>query len=95
MKMRAFTMNCGRVVNLAWYRRWALAYSLYVCVAGLGCLAANALTLENDALAISFASAGSGFAVTSVVNRLGGGVRFVETDLKEPDFWAITLVPDG
>ena len=57
--------------------------------------AAAAITLENEALSIGFSQPGSGFAVTSIVNRLEGETRFVDTNLKSPDFWEIVLVPDG
>ena len=57
--------------------------------------AAPAVTLENEALSIGFSSSGSGFAVMSIVNRLAGETRFVDTNLKAPDFWEIVLVPDG
>lgn len=67
--------------------------SLAIC-AGFGSAEAAPLVLENEALAIHFSQAGSGFAVTSVVNRLVGASRFVETNLREPDFWEIRLVND-
>ena len=58
-------------------------------------IAASYLVLENDAMAIHFSPPGSGFAVTSIVNRLCGESRFVDTDRKAPDFWDIRLVCDG
>lgn len=74
-------------------RRWLLLWSALLA----GALAAGAapIVLENDALAIGFSQRGSGFAVTSIVAKVGGGARFVHTEQKLPDFWEIVLVKDG
>ena len=87
-------MKCSNRIKTISVHGVVLAAVFAQCACS-GLFAAPAVTLENDAMAISFSSSGSGFAVTSIVNRLGGETRFVDTNLKGPDFWAITLVPDG
>ena len=52
--------------------------------------------LENEALALAFANADSGFAVTSITCRLGAQARFVRTNGQQADFWQLTFVgPNG
>ena len=87
-------MKCIQTIKAVSFHSLVFVFVL-AQYAGGGLLAAPAVTLENEAMAISFSSSGSGFAVTSIMNRLGGGTRFVETNLKGPDFWEIVLVPDG
>lgn len=72
-----------------------IRFAIQAGVLSATCLAVSAATLQNDALAIHFSSPGSGFAVTSVVNRLCGDTRFLETDMKSPDLWEICLAADG
>ena len=48
--------------------------------ASLMAVAHGSVVLENESMSIGFSSASSGFAVTSIVNRIEGNVRFVDTD---------------
>ena len=48
--------------------------------------------LENDALRITFGTAGEGYAITAIETKLGGGARFIHADASTPsNFWAIVL----
>lgn len=71
--------------------------NIALCLAaGFFAVAVNgSVVLENEAMSIAFSSSGSGFAVTSIVNRLDGETRFVDTDCMAPDFWEIRLSSDG
>ena len=51
--------------------------------------AANALTIENDAMAIVLEGPGRGFAITSIVNKVSGRTRFLEGAKSGPDFWML------
>jgi hypothetical protein len=53
------------------------------------------VTVENDAIAISFADSQNGFSVTSIVSKAGGGARFVHTDMKKADFWRLSFAGNG
>ena len=66
-----------------------------IAAAFLAAAVHGSVVLENESMAIGFSPAASGFAVTSIVNKVGGAVRFVETDCKAPDFWEIRIAPDG
>ena len=55
----------------------------------------GSVVLENETMSIGFSSASSGFAVTSIVNRIERDVRFVDTDCRAPDFWEVRLAAEG
>ena len=63
--------------------------------ASLMAAAHGSVVLENESMSIGFSSASSGFAVTSIVNRIEGTVRFVDTDCRAPDFWEVRLAAEG
>ena len=63
--------------------------------ASLMAAAHGSVVLENESMSIGFSSASSGFAVTSIVNRIEGDVRFVDTDRRAPDFWEVRLAAEG
>ena len=56
-------------------------------------------TLENDALSIRFSDVSDGFAVTGIVNRLGGmETRFLFGNGNDPSFWSLEFMrhlPNG
>ena len=57
---------------------------------------AEGVVLENEALALAFANADSGFAVTSITCRLGAQVRFIRTNGQQADFWQLAFAgPNG
>ncbi len=57
---------------------------------------AEGVVLENEALALAFANADSGFAVTSITCRLGAQARFVRTNGQQADFWQLAFAgPNG
>ncbi|MCQ2391066.1 MAG: DUF6259 domain-containing protein [Kiritimatiellae bacterium] len=66
-----------------------------VCGFVTSCAFAAPVLLENEAMAIRFSSAGSGFAVESIVNKVAGGAAFLSTGPKVSDFWEIQLTSDG
>ena len=66
---------------------------LALCLGVISC-AAPAAILHGDALAIGFADASAGYAITSVVNR-AAGVRFVHGPAKGATFWEATFWKEG
>ena len=57
---------------------------------------AEGVVLENEALALAFANADSGFAVTSITCRLGPRARFVRINGRQADFWQLAFAgPNG
>ena len=50
-------------------------------------VAVSAATLGNGSLEICFAPPGRGFAITAIVNKVAGDVRFCAAQKSGPDFW--------
>ena len=46
-------------------------------------------TVESKSMALLFDNAGHGFALTGIVNKVAGGVRFMNVTGKQPDFWEL------
>ena len=66
----------------------------------LGCLGAFGVTLENEAMRLLFAGEDEGFAVTGIVNKIAGDVRFIHRENKpwtdnwmnpKTGLWAVEL----
>ena len=59
-------------------------------------MAASAVSLQNDALRISFAESEGGYAVVGIENRLADGVRFVNPEARDSSgFWEAAFWRDG
>ena len=56
-----------------------------------GALAAGAVTIENDALRVTFADAEAGFAVTSIENKIAGGTYALGGDKDRPAFFRLVF----
>ena len=58
------------------------------CAAGL----ASAVTLENEAMRITFGAPEEGFAVREIVNKKAGGTSFLHASKNFPGFWGLRFV---
>ena len=66
-----------------------------VCCALLAGSSAPAAVVESPSMAIHFAEAGQGFAITGIVNKVAGGARFVDASGKKADFWSLRFTGGG
>ena len=66
-----------------------------VCLAAAGCAwtgtSSTGAIVENDAMRIVFGSRETGYAISSIENKLAGNVRFVRPSSNVSNFWEIVL----